>query len=416
MSIDIDITIVGGGIVGTALAYELSKRGDRSICLIEKNETIKGENQSSRASGVVHAGIYYPSDKEPLKAKLCVEGNRLLYAFCEMNRIPCARTGKLVVAVEEYEEEYLDDLLKTSRENGVRIQKISANEARKLEPNVDARCALHVPDSGIVEPTLLTEKLYQISKNNGAMCLTGTKVIKILPGHDGFEVVMQPLRGEQESFTTGIILNAAGLYADDVARLFHKEFQHTVQPVRGESAKFYKNIRPGLFTRMNVYPAPYGYANDTGVKAKISFGEFQKLLDEKKITRTVGVHLTPTFDIADAPAENGGSLLTKKYIVGNTVTIGPVKTVGIEKEDYAQGLKPEHVYLDAVKGFFPNLQLADIGLHQAGIMAVPAGQRDFIIERDTEYPQAVHLIIDSPGLTACLAIARHVSEKILTGI
>ncbi|MEW5894384.1 MAG: NAD(P)/FAD-dependent oxidoreductase [Candidatus Omnitrophota bacterium] len=402
MSFDVDIAIVGGGVIGCALAYELSRDGDRSICLIEKNERIAGENQSSRSSGVIHAGIYYPSEFEPLKARLCVEGNRMLYDFCEKHNVPFARTGKIVVAAESYEEEYLDDLLRTSIENGVHVRRISGEEVRSMEPNVNALCALHVPDSGIVEATSLVRNLYQQAEHNGVMFLAGTRVIGIHPGNDYFDIAVQPLRGEEETFRARTLLNAAGLFADDVAKFFNPDFPFTIQPVRGESAKFYKSIRPELFTRMNVYPAPYGYFNDTGEKAGVPFPEFLKLMEAKKITRTVGVHLTPTFDIDPTTGE---------YITGNTVNIGPVKTVGIGKEDYASGLKSENVYFNAVKNFFPHLKINDIGLHQAGIMAVPVGHRDFVIERDRNFPNAIHFIIDSPGLTSALAIARYVKTS-----
>ena len=416
MEFDLDIAIIGGGIVGNALAYELSKKDDLSICLIEQNESIKGENQSSRPSGVIHAGIYYPCETEPLKSRLCVEGSRMLYDFCQKHGVPAARTGKLVVATDDREEEYLDDLLICSKENGVTIEKISGDKAKEMEPNVKAQCALYVPNSGIVEPTALLDKLYHLSQDQGVMCLTSTKVIEINPKDQGFEVVTETLQGEKEAFTVKNILNASGLFSDDVAKLFNKEFPYVVQPVRGESAKFYKNIREELATSMNVYPAPCGYYNDSGEKAVVSFTEFKRLMEEKKITRTVGVHLTPTFDLTDVQSSEGATSFARNYYVGNTVTIGPAKTIGLGKEDYANELIEEERYLDSVKAFFPNLKLEDISLHQTGIMAVPIGNKDFIIERDKKFPNAIHFIIDSPGLTAGLAIAKYVSDNMLKTI
>ncbi len=413
MEFDLDIAIIGGGIVGNSLAFELSKRKDLSICLIEQNASIKGENQSSRPSGVIHAGIYYPYKTEPLKSKLCVEGAQMLYAFCAQHGVPAAKTGKLVVATDDREEEYLDDLLIRSRENGVAIEKISGVKVKEMEPNVNAQCALHVPDSGIVEPTALLDKLHHLSQEQGVMCLTSTKVVTIDPLEEGFEILTETLQGEKESFTTKNLLNAAGLFADDVAKLFNSDFPYTIQSVRGESAKFYKNIRPELTTSMNVYPTPCGYYNETGEKAVVSFAEFKKLMDEKKITRTVGVHLTPTFDLTEVQSSEGATSFSRSYYVGNTVTIGPTKTVGLGKEDYASALKEEQIYLDSIKAFFPHLNLEDISLHQTGIMAVPEGNKDFIIERDEKFPNAIHFIIDSPGLTAGLAIAKHVSKNML---
>ena len=119
MSEIIPITIIGGGVCGCAVAYELSKLPLGDIALLERNPKIRGENQSSRNSGVIHAGIYYSRDKEPMKARFCVEGNRLLYEFCEEYGIPHKRTGKLVVATNPMEEEYLEDTLRIAQENGV---------------------------------------------------------------------------------------------------------------------------------------------------------------------------------------------------------------------------------------------------------------------------------------------------------
>lgn len=413
MEFDLDFTIIGGGIVGNSLAFELSKKGDASICLIEQNESVKGENQSSRPSGVIHAGVYYPCETEPLKSRLCVEGGKMLYDFCAKTGVPAAKTGKLVVAGDDREEEYLDDLLLRSSENGVVIEKISGAQAKEKEPNVTAQCALYVPDSGIVEPTALLDKLNHLAKEQGVMCLTSTRVVAIVPVEEGFEVTTETLQGETETFTTRCLLNAAGLFADDIARMFNPDFACTIDPVRGESAKFYKNVRPELATSMNVYPAPYGYYNETGEKAAVSFSEFKKLMNEKKVTRTVGVHLTPTFDLSAVQSYDGATSFSREFFVGNTVTIGPAKTVGLGKKDYASQLKPEEKYWNAVKAFFPNLRLEDISLHQTGIMAVPVGHKDFIIEQDKKYPNAIHFIIDSPGLTAGLAIAKHVAENMV---
>ena len=108
MSVDVDVAVVGGGVVGCAVARILADRFER-VFLFERNQGItRGDNQSSRNSGVVHAGIYYDRETRPLKARLCVEGNRLLYDFCERHGVPVLRTGKLVVACEPAEERVLD--------------------------------------------------------------------------------------------------------------------------------------------------------------------------------------------------------------------------------------------------------------------------------------------------------------------
>jgi L-2-hydroxyglutarate oxidase LhgO len=381
----------------------LSKKGDLEILVLERNETILGENQSSRNSGVIHAGIYYAQAQEPGKARLCVEGNRRLYEFCQEQEVPCLQCGKLVVATDDLEEEYLDQVLAQARENGVPgVKKILGPEVTCHEPNVRAQAGLLVPSSGIIEPTRLVQKLYTLAKNNQVMFLTGNRVIGIEPQAQKFLVTTQS-KDYTESVDTDILINAAGLFADDIACLVNPDCPHVIEPTRGESARFYKNIRETVGMKgMNVYPAPFGYYNDTGQKARVSWRQSEALLEQGIITKTVGVHLSPTFDVTGT-----------HYRVGNTVTIGPLKTVGVGKEDYARDLKsPAHFY-EQVKAFFPGLNEEDVQLHQAGIMAVLKTGRDFVIEPDPRYPGCINLIgIDSPGLTSCLAIARQVAEMI----
>ena len=401
MSEEIPITIIGGGAVGCAIAYELSNRLDDKIFLLERNSKIRGENQSSRNSGVVHAGIYYRKDTEPLKARFCVEGNRRLYEFCEEHRVPHKKTGKLVVATNPREEEYLDDVLAVSLDNGVPgVKRISGEKARSMEPNVNATSAIYVPTSGIIEPIEYVSRLHHLAKTNGVSFITGNEVINITPKGNSFEVTTKSGRNI-DTFETKVLINAAGLYSDEIARMVNPDSPYEMDSVRGEAAKFYKTKRASIsMNRMNVYPAPHGFWNKGGEKADVSFEEFQKLLEEGKITKTVGVHLTPTFDI-----ENG------EYVIGKTVTIGPTPTVGIGKEDYSSNLHPEEYYLQRVKGFFPSLELDDIVLHQVGISAKLKNQCDFVVERDPKHPNCINVVgINSPGLTASLAIANYVRE------
>lgn len=396
---DVDITIIGGGVVGCAIAYELSQSLDKTIAVIERNTSIRGENQSSRNSGVVHAGIYYPKAREPLKAKLCVEGNKLLYDFCEQFKVPCKKTGKLVVATNVGEEEYLEHVLEIAHENGVpEVRKISSEESRSFEPNVQATAALYVPTSGIVEQTLLVSKLHTLAEEKGVMFVVGSEVVVVNTKHSGFEIVTKS--GDTETvFETEQIINAAGLYSDNIARMVNPDCSHTVIPIRGEYAKFYKRNAIGM-NGLNVYPAPHGMLAD-GTKLDILYSVFKKLFDEGKVKRTVGVHLTPTFDVVG-----------DEYVVGTTVMVGPfyMKTVG--KEDY-KPILDEAAFLKRIRGYFPNICLEDLSLHQTGIQAHLAQHNDFVIERDQKYPACINLIgVGSPGLTSSLAIGKYVREML----
>ncbi|MFC1732824.1 NAD(P)/FAD-dependent oxidoreductase [candidate division KSB1 bacterium] len=397
---DVPVTIIGGGVIGSAIAYELSKSID-GIFLIEKNKKITGENQSSRNSGVIHAGIYYPKDEELLKSVLCVEGNKLMYEFCEEHDVPYRKTGKIVVAVNNSDEVYLDSVLETALMNDVPgVKKITEQEVRVLEPNVNAISAVYVPTSGIVEPTQLVSKLEMLSRSQRVHFVTGNEVIDIQPRGKTFRVITKT-GNKTDSFDTKLLINAAGLYSDEIARIINPDSPYEIEPVRGESAKFYKTKSHEInMNGLNVYPAPQGFYKDTGEKAELPFKLFLKLFREGLVGRTVGVHLTPTFD-----------MIGEDYIIGNTVTIGPLYTAGVGKKDYSSNLHPEEDYLTRINGFFNNLSPSDIMLHQAGIQAKLKNHRDFVIEQDIKYLNCINLIgIDSPGLTSSLAIAKYVKE------
>jgi len=401
MSEDIFITIIGGGVVGCAIALEISKEYDKNIVVIEKNRQINGENQSSRNSGVIHAGIYYNSNTEPLKAELCTRGNKLLYKFCAENNIAHKKTGKLVVALNALEEEYLENIYRIALANeipGIKI--INSKEVKKFEPNISAKSALYVPTSGIIDQTGFVSSLYRQAESLGAMFLTGNKAINIEPDKEGFNVTIQS-DNETETFKTVIIINSAGLYSDEIAKIINTDSPYEIDPIKGESAKFYKSARESIsINEMSVYPVPYGYLSN-GERLNVPFKEFQKLYNAGKINKSVGVHLTSTL-------ENKGN----DYFISDTVTIGPAYSKPEGKEDY-KPTRNEDYFLSMVNQFFPNLKLKDISLHQAGIRAKLKGYTDFVIERDTRYSNFINLVgIDSPGLTSALAIAKHVKQML----
>ncbi|MBI4775670.1 MAG: NAD(P)/FAD-dependent oxidoreductase [Deltaproteobacteria bacterium] len=384
MNVDVEIAIIGGGVVGCSVAWVLSETFD-NVLLFERNPGIgKGENQSSRNSGVVHAGIYYDRETRPLKARLCVEGNRLLYDFCRQYDVPAVRTGKLVVACTREEEGILDFYRGRARENGVEgCRSISASEIRTLEPNVRGISALLVPSSGIVEPTALVRKLAALAENRGVRFMAGTRVTDIVPESGAFRLAIEYRDGRTDCFTTRRLVNAAGVDADALARMVDPAFRVTLDPVRGEWALFYRNRRPGLFMNgMNVYPVPTRVDTPHGAHF------------------TVGVHLTPTFDAT-----------TGSHCIGDTVIVGPWLGPVSDPRDFSGNLKPPDFFHSFAHTFFPELLKTDLNLHQTGIQARLRGRPDFLLHRDTRMPGAVHLLgIDSPGLTACLALAREVNR------
>lgn len=384
MTDEINVAIVGGGIVGCWLAYELS-RSESDIFLFEKNAGItNGENQSSRNSGVNHAGLNYDISTRPLKARFCVEGNSLWEQFCEKHSLPFFKVGKLMVALNESEETELEKYLSRAVEFGVPgVRRISGQEVREYEPNVTARSALHIPTSGIFEPTSLLRQVYFLASNQGVQFMPSTEVVQLKA--DGKRALMK-IRyrdGATEWIAPRVILNSGGVHAVNLARMIDPDFPLKAALIRGDSMKFYRTSRPELYLNgLNVYPAPQIVQTPFGIQ------------------HTVGVHITPMFD-----HENG------RHVIGNTFMVGP-KLIPVAREDDFQTPMPEaEVFIREIR-FFPQLKPEDLSPNFSGVQARLDGYPDFYIQRDRVCPNLIHLAgIDSPGFTSAPAIARYVSRN-----
>ncbi len=391
------VCIIGAGVVGCAIAYTLSKNKDLQVIVLEKNKTIPGLNQSSRNAGVIHAGIYYSKEEEPLKAKLCIEGNKLLYDFCEKEGVPYKKVGKLIIATNNLEKEYLDYFYESAVANKVSgIRKISEKEIKELEPNISALYALHLPTSGIVDVSKLVSKLKELGEKNDVKFLTGAKVIDIKFDVNQY-IVKTSSNKTSHFYNADLIINSAGLYSDSVAKMINKNSKFKIEQSRGEFAQFDNNS--DLKINMNVYPAPHGLYKTNGEKAKVGLKEFLKLYKDGLVIRTVGVHITPT--------------LTSHSSLGKVAIVGPAKTVKVAKTDYKKQLKNTEHFFTKVTHYHPNLKKQHLRLHYAGIMAPEKNIKDFTIQNDERFPTFINLVgIDSPGMTSSLAIANYVERLV----
>ena len=211
----ITTTIIGAGVVGLAVAAELSN-SRKGVLVIDRNPSF-GQETSSRNSEVIHAGIYYAMGSK--KARLCVEGNRLLYQICEAGRIPHRKCGKLIVATQPDEEDILASIEKRSRENGTEpLQPLSARQIRDLEPNVKASAALFSPATGIINSHRLMRHYLAKAQKNGAQFVPQTTVTRVEPmAKGGFRVHVRYPDKETDTFDSRWVINCAGLEADRVA-------------------------------------------------------------------------------------------------------------------------------------------------------------------------------------------------------
>ena len=362
-----NIVIIGGGVVGCAIAQALAANWE-DVFLLEALPKL-GMGASTRNSGVIHSGLYYPPGS--LKSLHCVRGNRLTYEFCALHKVPHRRTGKLVVASSEHEVPELQVLMETGRSNGVAdLQLIDGARIRAREPHVVGVQAIEVPSTGIVESEALVKAYARLAKDRGAHLVTGARVQRL--GTETEHIRVSSAAGE---ITARCVINSAGLYADEVAGLLgSKMARHRIYPVRGEYCEF-KRSKQDLIRGL-VYPLPH----TDGV--------------------SLGVHFTKTLN-------------------GN-VWIGPTARYLADKNDYERDREPVEYFAKLSSHLVPELQASDLVLAHSGIRAKlvpPPSERkpdadtfaDFIIERDPDFRQVVHLLgIESPGLTSALSIAEQV--------
>lgn len=368
---DAEITIIGAGVIGLAIAEKLSQEY-QNIFLIEKHPTF-GQETSSRNSEVIHAGIYYPEGS--LKAKLCVEGKDLLYNYCKKFDIPHNNCGKLIVATSDEEVRVIEGIRKTAAGNGVDLSIMEKEQIAELEPEVFALKALWSPTTGIIDSYSLMKRFETNFLNNGGQIVYSSEVTGIKKLKGGYEVTILNPDKTKYSFTTTTLINSTGLTSDKTSELAGlKDENLRIMFCKGE----YFRINPPKNRLINrlVYPVPHH--NMEGI----------------------GIHVT--IDMS------GG------------VKLGPDVTY-MDSNDYDYKVDPskQEAFWSSAKKFLPFLDFNDIAPEMAGIrpkIQKPGEPiRDFyIMEESTNgFGGFINLIgMESPGLTSCLAIANYVMKLV----
>ncbi|MFC2096571.1 NAD(P)/FAD-dependent oxidoreductase [Bacteroidota bacterium] len=369
---DTDITIIGAGIIGLAIANKISNES-KNIFIIERNKSF-GQETSSRNSEVIHAGIYYP--KNSLKAKLCVKGKKLLYDFCRKYDVPYNNCGKLIVATSDDEVQLLEDLKQKAFNNGVNdIRFLSNDELKELEPNIKCIAALLSPSTGIVDSHSLMKQFETNATNNGVQLVYGADVVKINRIEDGYEISLNDADGQKYSYRTKKIINCAGLESDKISDMVGLE-DESLKIIFCKGNYFRVNPPKNKLVNRLVYPVPN--PNMEGI----------------------GIHVT--------------------IDIGGGVKLGPdVEWMNENTYDYSVNKLQHKAFFESAKKFLPFLDYEDLAPDMAGIrpkIQKPGEPiRDFYIQEESEkgFPGFVNLIgIESPGLTSSLAIANYVSELI----
>jgi L-2-hydroxyglutarate oxidase LhgO len=367
---EVDVAIIGGGVIGLACAARLASSG-RSVVLLERHAR-PGQETSSRNSGVIHAGLYYPVGS--LKALACVEGRELLYRRCARRGIGHRKTGKLLVATSPDEEPKLESIFARAQQNGAgALTHLERKDIRRLEPHVSAISALWSPESGIVDVHELMYSYQKEAGDHGAVLVFQTEVDGIDRAAHGFDVSTRSSSGERAVLGCTTLLNAAGLFADRIAQragLDIDALRYRYHWCKGDYFALSPELR-GLVQHL-VYPAP--------------------------VHAGLGIHIT--FDL------------------GGKMTLGP-DTEYVSSLSYHVDPLKRAQFAAAARRYLPELRDDQLSADYAGIRPKLQGPqddfRDFVIEDSSPHglPGLVNLLgIESPGVTASEAIARRAAALI----
>ncbi|HTW68256.1 MAG TPA: NAD(P)/FAD-dependent oxidoreductase [Acetobacteraceae bacterium] len=361
---EVECIVVGAGVIGLAVARALALAG-REVIVLDAAGGI-GTETSSRNSEVIHAGIYYPANS--LMARFCVAGRRMLYAYCREKGVPHRNCGKLIAATNAEEDALLSGIQRRAEANGVEGMRIlTAAEATAMEPNLRCTSALHSPATGIIDSHAYMLALQGDAENAGAACVflspvTGAQVVQ-----GGFEVSVGG--SEPTHLRCRLLVNSAGLHAPFLARNIEGMPPDRVPAAYYAKGNYFTLSGRSPFSRL-IYPVP--------------------------VPGGLGVHLT--------------------IDLGGQARFGP-DVQWIEDIDYTVDPARADSFYAAVRKYWPALQDGALQPGYAGIRPkiLPRGApaQDFVVQGPQQHgvPGLINLFgMESPGLTASLALAQHVVE------
>ncbi len=361
--------VIGAGVVGLAIAKEISAK-NRETIILEKEGKI-GQITSSRNSGVIHAGIYYQSNT--LKSKLCVEGNKLLYAYAKKFNVPFINTKKIIVSTDESQMEKIFEIKKQAASNGVEgLEILNKNQVKQLEPLIKSFGGLHVPSTGIIDQHSLMQSYLGEFENNGGMVSYNSTVKRISIDNKKFEIEVIYNGKNKTKIICDYLINAAGIFASDIANNIDgldKKYVPNTYLAKGN----YFSLNKKLPINHLIYPVP----------EKIS----------------LGIHLTLETD--------------------KSIKFGPDAEWVDDPYDYSVNENLKSKFCHSINKYLPDISEDMLSPSYAGLRPITTKEdrvkRDFTIST-VENHKIENLInlygIESPGLTSSLAIANYVSERL----
>lgn len=387
------VVVIGGGIIGLAIAEKLSSSGI-SVTLLEK-EKVLAAHQTGRNSGVIHAGPYYAPGS--LKAELCAEGNSLMVDFARANDVPFEVTGKLLIASRRSQLGQLESLARTAEANGVPSEIIGRDGIKNIEPFAGGIAALYVKNTGIIDYRVVAERLASSSQKNGASLVLDAAVTTIFASAK--EITVEHSKG---THTADLLINAAGLHSDRVALMSGISPEVRIIPFKGEYFELTEEARH--MVRGLIYPLPNPKLPFLGV-------HLTKMIDGR-------VHAGPNAVLAMAREGYGRSDLSWRDL---RETLGwpgfhklALRNVPTGLGEGLRSLSPS-LFARSLRELVPGLEGSHLLPSPAGIRAQAVDRSgrlvdDFVIHKKSNQ---IHLLnAPSPAATAALAIANRLALSI----
>lgn len=391
--------IIGGGIVGLATALKIKQANPTIKLAIIEKESELATHQTGHNSGVIHSGIYYKPGS--MKARNCIDGYNQLIDFCNQEEIPYELCGKVIVATSNDELPALDNIYKRGNENGLSdLKMLEEGELKEIEPHVNGVKGIFVPQTGIIDYVRVANKYAEIVRHFSGEIFPGTKVLKIKPNKNNR---LMTVVTNNRTFTTGLVINCAGLFSDKVAQMVGADINYKIIPFRGEYYKL-SDEKSGLVKNL-IYPVPDPAFPFLGV-------HFTRMIDG-------GVEAGPNAVLAFRREGYRKTDINMSELMGSLAWPGFRKVAG---KYWKTGMGEMYrsfsksAFTKALQKLMPEITKKDLVPGGAGVRAQACDRDgglidDFLISEGENYINVCNA--PSPAATSSLSIGETVSKLVL---